>query len=249
MKRFKTISIFLLLSFISIYSGFAEENSLSLNLTADVMNRYIFRGTDFGDSPSLQPCLSLKTGNFEIGYWGAISLTEFYQEIDLYMKYSIAGFSVYLTDYYIPYAVKDVPASSDIRYFTFDDKKTAHTLEAALEYQFPESFPLKLYGSVLFFGNDKRWGYDAEKDLKEDNYYSSYFEISYPFEISGNNLNVFLGLTPQSGAFGNDFGVVNFGFTGTKNIKISNDFELPVKSSVIFNPQASKVFFVFGITI
>ncbi len=248
MTKLKVLVLVLLLSICNNVSSFAENDKMSLNVGADIMSRYIFRGTDYGNSPSFQPILSLKTGDFEIGYWGAIAVNSFYQEIDLYAKYSIDKLSIILTDYYIP-SITGAPASEDIRYFNFKDKTTAHTLEAGLSYEFGESFPLKLFGSVFFFGNDKRWGLDEEKDKNEDTYYSTYFELGYPLKIAENKIDIFLGLTSNAGAFGNGLGVINFGFTGYRNIKISNDFELPVKSSVIFNPQASAIHFIFGITL
>jgi hypothetical protein len=238
------LSIFCLSNFINLS---AQESSLTLNVGADVMSRYIFRGTDYGNSPSIQPLVSLKCSNFEIGYWGAIATNSFYQEIDLYAKYSIGNLSFIFTDYYIP-SITGTPASPDTRYFVFEDKTTAHTFEGAVAYQFGESFPLKLFGSVFFYGNDKRWGFDEEKDSNEDTYFSSYLEIGYPFSIKGNTLDLFMGFTPTAGAFGNTMGVVNLGVTATKNVKVTESFTLPVKSSLIYNPQLSNVHFVFGLT-
>ena len=245
MKKLTRLTIFAFL--FSISSSICESNS-SINVGADLMSRYIFRGVDYGHSPSIQPTFAFKNGNFEIGYWGAIALNSSYQETDLYLKYSIGSFSIMVTDYYIP-TLNDNPAAPDIRYFTFDDKKTAHTLEGTLSYQFGEAFPLKIAANVFFYGNDKRWGYDDDKDSKEDTYYSSYFELGYPIKVGGNNVDAFIGFTPAAGAFGNTMGVVNMGFTGYKSVKISDSFELPVKSSIIFNPQAENVFFIFGITL
>lgn len=246
-RIFLSISIILILS----ANSYSEEKCcpVSLNIGADIMSRYIFRGVDYGNSPSIQPTLSLKAGGFEIGYWGAISVNSFYQESDLYLKYTLSNFSIGLTDYYIPSIVDAVPASPDTRYFCFDDKKTSHTLEATLSYQGPEKFPFWVSANIFFYGNDKRWGYDEKKDIDEETYYSSYFEIGYTFNIEANKLNVWCGLTPSEGAFGNTFGVVNLGFSGTKNIKISNEFELPVKAAVIYNPQQSIVNYVFGFSL
>ncbi len=244
----KSIKCFIVIFIISFCSAFSEENTSKLSVGADLVSRYVFRGVDYGNSPSIKPFISYKISGFEIGYWGAISMTNYYKEVDLYLKYSIAGFTISISDYYVP-SVTGEPASKDTRYFVFDNKKTAHTLEAGLEYQFPESFPLKIFGAVYFFGNDKYFGYDIKKDEIGENYYSSYFELGYPLNIAENKLDFFLGLTPSAGAFGNSFGVVNLGITGTKKIKLSSEFELPVKSSLIFNPQESIVHFVFGINL
>lgn len=248
MKQTKLYILSILSLIILSASQVIADDGLSVNVGADVMSRYIFRGTDYGNSPSIQPTLSINTSGFEIGYWGAISMTSNYQEIDLYAKYTIGGLSIIFTDYYIPYITSD-PASPDIRYFIFDDKKTAHTFEGALAYDFGEGFPLRVFASTFFYGNDKRWGYDEEKDNDEKTYFSTYLELGYPILAGNSSLDVFLGMTPTAGAFGNTLGVINLGLTGSKKIKLTNEFELPVKSSVIYNPQLSLVYFVFGLTL
>jgi hypothetical protein len=42
---------------------------------------------------------------------------------------------------------------------------------------------------------------------------------------------------------------VNAGITGYRTIDITNKFSIPVKASLIANPQAENLFFVLGITI
>ena len=187
-------------------------------------------------------------GSFEIGGWGAIATNSFYKEIDLYAKYTIKNFSIIFTDYYIP-SVNGTPSSPDTRYFTYDDEETAHSLEGSLMYKGGEKLPLWVMGGVFFYGNDKRWGYDAEKDSTNQTYYSTYLEAGYTFKIKENSADLFLGFTPAAGAYGNTIGVINMGVTGYRKIKITDDFELPVKASLIFNPQSSNVYFAFGITL
>lgn len=223
-------------------------SAINLNVGSDIVSRYIWRGTDYGDSPAIQPTLSVSAYNFEIGCWGSIATNSFYEEIDLYAKYTLKNFSLIFTDYYIP-SVNGTPSSPDTRYFTYDDETTAHSFEGSLLYKGGESFPVWLLGGVFFYGNDKRWGYDAEKDSTNQTYYSSYFEAGYTFSIKQNSADLFIGFTPDAGAYGNTMGIINIGVTGYRKIKITDDFELPVKGSLIFNPQSSNVFFAFGITL
>lgn len=226
----------------------SKESNIKLNVGSDVMSRYIWRGTDFGDSPSIQPTLSMAAGSFEIGCWGAIATNSFYKEVDLYAKYTIKNFSVIFTDYYIP-SVNGTPSAPDTRYFTYDNEETAHSLEGSLMYKGGEKLPLWVMGGVFFYGNDKRWGYDAEKDSTNQTYYSSYFEAGYTFKIKENTADLFMGFTPQAGAYGNTMGIINMGITGYRKIRITDHFELPVKASLIFNPQSSNVYFAFGFTL
>jgi hypothetical protein len=226
-----------------------KKCDVSLNIGADIMSRYIFRGTDFGDSPSIQPTLSMTINNFELGCWSAISAFSKYREIDLYAKYTIKGFSFIITDYYIPYTTGGSNASPDIRYFSCKNKMTAHTLEASVMYNGSEKYPFWVMGGMFFYGNDKRWGYKPELDTTSATYFSSYFEAGYTFNVKENKIDVFAGITPTAGAYGYGFGLVNLGLTGHKSIKITKEYSLPVKGSLIFNPQANAVHFAFGITL
>jgi hypothetical protein len=221
---------------------------IKLNIGADVMSRYVWRGSDFGQSPSIQPTLSLSIENFEIGSWGAIATNGLYTEVDLYAKYTLKWFTIAVTDYYIP-SLNGTPASPDTRYFIYDDKETAHSLEGSLMFKGGEKFPMWALGGVFFYGNDKRWGYDAGKDSTDKTYYSSYLEIGYPFTIKETGIDIFAGFTPGAGAYGNTLGVVNIGFTGYRKIQITDKFGLPLKATLMFNPQSSNVHFAFGITL
>ncbi|NVO01661.1 MAG: hypothetical protein HXX09_03085 [Bacteroidetes bacterium] len=250
-------SLVILLVIISTASLKSQNNSekdsskckLKLNLGTDIMSRYIWRGADYGNAPSIQPTLAVSMGNFEVGCWSAISLTNYYKEVDLYAKYTFKSLSLIITDYYVPSVNGTSNAAPDIRYFVYDDKKTAHSIEASLMYKGSEKFPLWLLGGVYVYGNDKRWGYDIKKDTTEATYYSSYLEAGYTFKFKENTADLFVGFTPTYGAYGNEMGIVNVGITGYRKIKITNDFELPLKGSLIFNPQTSNVFFALGITL
>ncbi|MBI3259867.1 MAG: hypothetical protein HYZ54_10395 [Ignavibacteriae bacterium] len=232
----------------SVAAKDASQSDLKLNVTSDVMSRYIWRGTDYGDSPSIEPTISLSLPNLEIGFWGSIATNSNYKEIDLYLKYTYKTITGIFTDYCIPYANGGAFASPNIKYFNYNDKTTCHVFEGSLLFKGGDNFPLWLQGNIFFYGNDKRWGYDPEKDVVSKTYYSSYFEVGYSFPIQGNTADVFIGFSPIAGYYGNTLGVVNLGITGNRKIKISQDFELPVKASLIFNPQSSICYFVFGMT-
>ncbi|MBI9067272.1 MAG: hypothetical protein JEZ09_08265 [Salinivirgaceae bacterium] len=80
------------------------ESKRDFSIGADFMSRYVWRGTNYGSSPSIQPSMELSIGSFAIGAWGAYTTNSpGIQEADLYLSYSIADmFSVTLTDYFFP---------------------------------------------------------------------------------------------------------------------------------------------------
>ena len=63
MKKFVFSALFL----ISALGLKAQEVSVGM----EFYNRYVFRGVDFGNAPSLQPSLEFSTGGFTLGAWGA----------------------------------------------------------------------------------------------------------------------------------------------------------------------------------
>lgn len=243
-----------------------------LNAGADLMSRYVWRGLDYGGSPSIQPTLSFGIGDFEIGYWGAMALTNNYVEADLYAKYSLKGFSLTLTDYYIPSAAS---ALNDSRYsfcknpdiINYDtataenlDRYTCHSVEATLQYKGPEKFPFSILVGTYIYGNDKSpqdtvfTSSGLVQSVRFKNRYSTYIELGYVFAVKSFNFDVFVGATPFSSvystpAYNGGFAVVNTGITAYRSIKITENYSLPVKASAIFNPQTSGFHFVFGITL
>jgi len=232
----------------SIISKDSTKTGVELNLNTDIMSRYIWRGTDYGNSPSIEPTLSVSVKNVVVGVWSAIATNSTYKEIDLYAQYTYKKVSLIFTDYYIPLSNGN-PASPDNRYFIYDDKKTAHSLEGSLLFKNGDKFPLLLQGSVFFYGNDKRWGYDAKKDSTNSTYYSSYFKVGYTVSFHKNSADLFIGFTPEPDLYGNSLGVVNVGITGYHKIKLSQYYKLPIKTSLIFNPETSQAFVSFGITL
>lgn len=237
MKKFNTI-----LAFFAIFVLFSSQSiAAEFSAGADIMSRYIWRGRDFGNSPSIQPTLEFSAGGFSVGSWGAFSVdTDVYQELDLYVSYSIADiFSVGVTDYFFPTYMSNNPSYKN-KYFDYDDETTGHILEANLGFEC-QKIPLTLSANIAFYGDDKNEDGDAN--------FSTYIEVGYGGKLKEVDWNVFLGITPTEGLYGDDFGVVNLGLTVTKEIKFSDSFSMPVTSGLIFNPQEENSFFVFGFSL
>ncbi len=242
------LSIFNPLKSQSINENDSNKTNLKFTIGSDIVSRFIWRGIDYGNSPAIQPSFSLTTHKFEVGCWGSTATNSNYTEIDLYAKYTINKIAFIITDYFVP-TINGGTNRTDNRFFNFNDKTTSHTIEASLAFKGDEKFPLSLLCGVYFYGNDKRWGYNILKDSTEKTYFSTYAEAAYTFSFQENTVDVFIGITPSAGAYGNKFGVVNVGIAGNRKIKISENFELPIKASIIFNPLTSNAFFVFGITL
>ena len=245
-------------------SSVKDSNKISLNLGADLMSRYIWRGSEFGgNSPSIQPSMTLDYGNLELGAWGAYSLggLNASQELDLYVNYNFFKkiFSLIVTDYFFP------SETGNYQYFRYD-KNTGHVFEAGLSFNGTDKFPVSFSGYVNFYGADALTiGDDPSSTVfnqKTGIQYSNYFEIDYSNNIKNVDYNLFLGFTlsnpkkanlhtgyiGESGYYGTCPGVINLGITMQKSILITKNYSLPVTASLITNPQSEKVYMVFGLS-
>jgi hypothetical protein len=214
-----------------------SESNVSVDVYADIVSRYVWRGMNLSPSPSVQPSLGLNIGKLSIGTWAAYSFApELFQEVDLFLTYETQYVSFTINDYYNP--LDTIAFAGD--YFHLSNASTRHTLEGMVNLNGPESFPVSLVAGVMIYGNDR--------DEEGNNLYSTYLELNYATSIKDIELMPFIGITPAKGYYGDKFGVMNMGITAVRNIKISDNYQIPVKGSFIINPQQEKVFFVIGIT-
>ena len=219
-----------------------EESPVSVS--CDMMSRYVWRGSDFGASPSIQPGIEFSNSGFTIGTWGAYALNlNGVQEADLYIGYTFKDvFSLTVTDYFFP------EETASYQYFDYNSSTTGHILETTLSFKGTDKIPL----SVLIASNV--WGADARKMNTDGTVgniqYSTYAELGYSYK----NLNAFIGFNltnpdeyhGESGFYGDAVGVVNLGLTAIKNIEITDKFSLPLSVSLITNPQAGKIYLLAG---
>lgn len=67
---FKAIQIFAVLMLGFLLSINAQEKG-KFDIGADLMSRYVWRGSDFANSPSIQPYANYSTGGFKAEVWSA----------------------------------------------------------------------------------------------------------------------------------------------------------------------------------
>lgn len=227
----------------------AQSDTGAFSLGLDLVSRYVWRGLDFGGSPSIQPSLAVTPGNIgvELGAWGAYTTNlPGTQELDLHIAYSpIEMFTLTITDYFFPDEV------AGYKYFDYASKSTGHVMEGMISFNGTDEIPLNLLFAINFFGDDA-------KDHNGEMVYSKYAEVGYAFEAAGTNIETFLGMAlddpdEQKGAkpgFYNQlsWGVINVGTTIGKELVISKKFSIPLKASLIFNPERENAYLVIGMS-
>lgn len=208
-------------------SDTAKTSSIDFTTNVDLYSRYIWRGAQIGTNASIQPTVKMICKNFTLGYWGAYQFDGALPETDLYASYTLPkGFGITVTDYFISAADG---ALGD--YFEYDEKSTLHTIEGSLSFTGPEKFPISALLGYNFHGIDAYKG-------------SMYGEISYPIK----NVTLILGAGNEmyTGKTESDWGIVNAGIKVVKNIKITNDFTLPLTGQLMLNPYTNKLYYAIG---
>lgn len=226
MKKRYLLSLALLSSL-----SFAETQTpiVEADLAIDVATRYVWRGADFGNSPSLQPSFYLSASGFEIGSWAAYSISAeesatAVDEHDIWVSYShelAEGHSLSLTatDYFFP-------SAPDSEYLDYKEGGS-HSLEASLGYS-----GILNASAAWMFHNDS------------DN--SVYWRLGYPFAIQQIELEAFTGGTLQkSGLYGTrSFEATEVGLSLAKDIVVNNQFSIPFTVNFIVNPIIQKSYLV-----
>ncbi len=221
-------------------TSFITLNAQTFNTSADVVNRYVWRGMIINSAPNIQPSIGFNYNGFDASLWGSYSFdrTEaFSEEIDLILGYSFGlpgsgSFGITLVDYYFP--------NAGFKFGDFDDNGDGgHTIEGIASYTGPENFPVSFLAGVNFY-NDKG--------------NNIYFEAGYNLRVKDTDIKLFAGATTGSDKnpayYGTeDFSVINLGFGLTRKLKITQEFSLPLFANWILNPRSEQSYIVFGFTI
>ena len=195
---------------------------------ADVVSSYIWRGTDCG-SAAIQPSLTLETEGFGLSFWGSYGLVDpaDTKEFDITLSYSIAGFSVGVTDYWFSAGTEPLG-----RYLKYESGASNHTFEGFLGYDL-DFMSVSLYTN--FYNDDE---------------YSTYIELGAQFTAFGADWSAALGIVPmESALYGTEgFAVTNISLTAEKSLDITDSFSLPVSAGLTVNPCSEMAYFTFGIS-
>jgi len=114
--RVFTLSIVCLLLVSSMLYG-------EVTIGADVVSRYVWRGSDYGNAAAVQPSIESRVGRVTFGAWGSWSISPgpadvSGNECDLYASTTVGLVGFTLTDYFFPaYAGTDSLLNLDMHIF------------------------------------------------------------------------------------------------------------------------------------
>jgi len=245
---------------LSIWSEAAlPQEGLPVQIGADVMSRYIWRGINLGgSSPSIQPWIKYTISTkgsahaLTIGAWGAYTFSNTSnQEVDLSLIYTYQKIiSLSVTDYFFP---EMYAGTGRNRYFNYSQDSTCHVFEGTVSFNGTEKIPVTVLFSMNLYGNDAR-KINSDGSLGKI-FMTKYMELGYKKNVSGVDLNAFVGATldkpdqhrGETGFYGNQTsGIINLGVKAAKAIPITATYSIPVQFSLITNPEAERIFLVFG---
>ena len=225
--------LFLMVALVSLSLVKAES---PVTVGVDLYSRYVWRGSDFGNSPSIQPTLKYTAGGFSAGVWGSYSTLGTYKETDLFVSYTLPfGLTIGATDFFMPTGATGESAD----YFNVDSL-TSHVFEVNAAYTIKG---FTFLGSYCI--NEAKYGGAGAQGG------DTYVEAKYTLE---SGVNFFAGAGngwyTYDYALGEDngFALCNVGVGATKTIKITDSFSIPVNGSFIVNPEKKDVHFVVGVS-
>lgn len=216
-----------------------STSDLQYHFNADLVSRYIWRGIPQNLNPNIQPYAWIDYKNFSFGAWATYGISQPYAEVDLYLSYTAGLFIFTVNDYYNE-DEEDLSLNDYFQYGETDSSDTPHILEGVITFNGTENIPLSVTAATFVYGCDK--------DTTGDNYYSTYLELAYGFNIGCNDLSVFAGGTVAEGYYADKAALVNVGLKASRDIPVSEKFSMPISMALILNPDAKDIFFVFGIT-
>ena len=232
----------------------SAQEQVKGEVRADVVSHYMWRGLDKGGF-SVQPQATVRWQGLSLQMYGSAGLNkEDNDELDLSLRYERAGFSIGVTDYW------QTGIDPKDRYLYYSQRHGAHRFEGTVGYTCPYG---SLHAYTMFGGNDfKRSGKRA---------YSTYVELSVPFELGGIKWTARAGMSPfESAGYDEIFNDVGFfgdethvephytyadgaacvlaSLRATREITL-HDLRIPVFAELHGNPYLQKATLVFGLSI
>ena len=157
------------------------------------------------------------------------------------LSYSIKGFTVTVSDLWWSGVNKP-----------YGHYRNSHYFEGTLAYSFAElcpKFPLAISWSTMFAGADR----DTDPvtgelcgKLRGSTYVNFSCPVALPADIT---LTPAISFTPWKGMYHNKAAITDISLKANKDIKITDNFSIPLFAQVIVAPQFDRTYIVAGFTL
>ena len=233
MKQLKNKFLGLTAITMTVIALLSTNTTQAQDFGADVVSSYVWRGTQFGDGAHIQPWMELGSGAITGGIWGSFPLTG----VGMVLGEDANGDPIFNGGNEL-----DLWITGDLGFMSL----------TVTNYSFPGQYggygagtgvfdgDIEISGSASLGGVDLTVGYFTDLE-------ALYIEAAF----SAGPVDIGLGFgSDGKDAFyaGGDSGLVNMSFGGSKEIKITEEYSLPVFGSFIYNPDSEAAFLVFGMS-
>lgn len=232
------LTVALLVTFASMSPGSVVVAQGAFDLGATTTSRYVWRGIQMDNGVNIQPYAMYYTDKFSVGASSSVSLTNDFNEISLWVSYtlntSLVDMTFFVYDYYYEY-----PGSDFLNYKGAGEDASVgmHFIETYVEFS-SENSPLSFKLSSVVWN-------DPDNSL--------YAEASYSRELEGNISSKFsIGSSLKESRewyYTNKTGIVNLSYELTKSVKINQDFQIPMSVNTIFNPYGRAFYVVLSLSL
>jgi hypothetical protein len=208
------------LAFLSINEAVIAQ--LTVKPTMDIYSSYIWRGSSYGKTPAFQPSVMASLQDLSFGVWGSFDASG-YSEADFTASYTLPfGFSIQATDYYYP----------GLDYFNYSDSTSSHAIEGGLSYTYKR---ITVSGFYIINNSVKGAGSTGA---------DKYLELSYKL----NQLSIIVGAGDGWYTDNNSFNVCNISIKSTRDIKVTDNFTIPMTGIITLNPDKEQLYVTIGMT-
>lgn len=216
--------------------AYTSRSPFSLDL--ELVSRYVWRGSEYGEGATFFPKLTYTNGGFNVYALGCTGLNGDYKEVNLGLQYKLKDLTMTLAN---SYATSRSGQSDE--YLNFSPKTTRHSLDLRLMYE-PNQLPFWFFGSCFVYGNDRL--VDGRQA------YSSYLELGYRKSfLPHQTFSLALGATPNKSFYTNykqSAGFVNVTLQYAVGLQLGK-INLPVSVAYTVNPQREKSYVYLSLTL
>jgi len=217
------------------------KSKWNVNFDVSLTSRFIWRGLELGEYPSIQPNATFSKGNFFAGIWSSHALSPAetakgnitgYKEVIPYIGYGFkisknSNLTLMLLDHYNP---------NFGDFLDFDSNAKTNRGEIRTLFNL---------GKFDFLGSA-----DVINDPSDNT--SIYIELGYTFDMPNDvKVRPLVSFTPSDNYYTIDgkADITQIGFITSKNVIISKSFSLPLKVDMIYNPDRKKLYTAFTVSV
>jgi hypothetical protein len=197
----------------------SDSSDFSVDIDLGVSSRNVWRGLDYGESPSIWGDLYGSFKNFSVGAMGTTTLNgskaQYGTWLELYASYEFKNLTFVVDDYFFFNA-----ADSANNYFDYSQENTQHLVEARVEHE--NDFLKAMVGYVVYSN-------------AADNTNGVYMEATYK---ASKKLSFNVGYLTASQwlSFYDAGGITTLGINGHRELNVLKQ-KLALTASLIFNPN------------